>query len=106
MLRGTSTGTKIRDAYNFIAQNYEDGDRIYIFGYSRGAYTARKVAALICRLGLLGRRDMGRFFYFWSALDRNDSKVEIKTGRKARVQFVGTWDTVGKWQWLEAYFYV
>ncbi|KAG8720921.1 hypothetical protein FRC09_008780 [Ceratobasidium sp. 395] len=93
--RGTATGSKIRDAYNFVAQNYDDGDRIYLFGFSRGAYTARKVAGLICRLGLLDRREMGKFFYYWSALDRNDSKVEIKQGRKARVHFVGTWDTVG-----------
>ncbi|KAG8790629.1 hypothetical protein FRC12_011443 [Ceratobasidium sp. 428] len=90
-----SKGSKIRDAYNFIAQNYDDGDRIYLFGFSRGAYTARKVAGLICRLGLLDRREMGKFFYYWSALDRNDSKVDIKRGREAKVQFVGTWDTVG-----------
>ncbi|CCO33077.1 hypothetical protein BN14_07146 [Rhizoctonia solani AG-1 IB] len=34
--RGTATGSKIRDAYNFIAQNYMEGDKIYLFGFSRG----------------------------------------------------------------------
>ncbi|KAG8721266.1 hypothetical protein FRC08_014627 [Ceratobasidium sp. 394] len=93
--RGTATGSKIRDAYNFIAQNYDEGDRIYLFGFSRGAYTARKVAGLICKLGLLGRREMGNFFHYWSALDRNDPKIKIKKGKEARIHFIGTWDTVG-----------
>ncbi|CAE6423533.1 unnamed protein product [Rhizoctonia solani] len=93
--RGTATGGKIRDAYNFIAQNYTEGDRIYLFGFSRGAYTARKVAGLICRLGLLNRRQMGKFFHYWSALDRNDPKVEIVRGRHAPIEFLGVWDTVG-----------
>ncbi|CAE6444993.1 hypothetical protein ACGC1H_001021 [Rhizoctonia solani] len=94
-LRGTATGSKIRDAYNFIAQNYTKGDRIYLFGFSRGAYTARKVAGLICKLGLLNRRQMGRFFHYWSALDRNDPKVEIIPGQHAAIEFLGVWDTVG-----------
>ncbi|CAE6429288.1 unnamed protein product [Rhizoctonia solani] len=94
-LRGTATGGKIRDAYNFIAQNYMVGDKIYLFGFSRGAYTARKVAGLICKLGLLNRRQMGKFFHYWSALDRNDPKVEIFPGQHARIEFLGVWDTVG-----------
>ncbi|CUA77189.1 putative protein YEL023C [Saccharomyces cerevisiae S288c] [Rhizoctonia solani] len=94
-LRGTATGGKIRDAYNFIAQNYTQGDKIYLFGFSRGAYTARKVAGLICKLGLLNRRQMGRFFHYWSALDRNDPKVEIIPGQHASIEFLGVWDTVG-----------
>ncbi|KAH7344138.1 hypothetical protein B0J17DRAFT_714273 [Rhizoctonia solani] len=94
-LRGTATGGKIRDAYNFIAQNYTAGDKIYLFGFSRGAYTARKVAGLICKLGLLNRRQMGRFFHYWSALDRNDPKVEINPGLHATIEFLGVWDTVG-----------
>lgn len=93
--RGTATGSKIRDAYNFIAQNYTDGDKIFLFGFSRGAYTARKVAGLICKLGLLDRRQMGRFFHYWSALDRNDQNVEITVGRPASIDFLGVWDTVG-----------
>ncbi|CUA70741.1 hypothetical protein RSOLAG22IIIB_09069 [Rhizoctonia solani] len=44
---GTAVASKIRDAYNFIAQNYRDGDHICIFGFSRGAYTARKISGLI-----------------------------------------------------------
>ncbi|CEL59217.1 hypothetical protein RSOLAG1IB_03150 [Rhizoctonia solani AG-1 IB] len=93
--RGTATGSKIRDAYNFIAQNYMEGDKIYLFGFSRGAYTARKVAGLVCKLGLLSARQMGKFFHYWSALDRGDSSLEIISGRRAPIEFLGVWDTVG-----------
>lgn len=95
MMRGNATGSKIRDAYNFIAQNYIEGDKIYLFGFSRGAYTARKVAGLIGRLGLLNRREMGNFFHYWSALDRNDPEFHYEPKRVLTIEFVGTWDTVG-----------
>src|SRR5690349_21439877 len=36
----------IRDAYVFLMNNYEEGDKIFLFGFSRGAYTVRAVAAL------------------------------------------------------------
>ncbi|KAI6111720.1 hypothetical protein EDD16DRAFT_1807391 [Pisolithus croceorrhizus] len=57
---------KIRDAYAFIAQNYEVGDEICIFG---GAYTARKLSGLIDRIGLLQREELIYFFEIWTALD-------------------------------------
>ncbi|KAF8760055.1 hypothetical protein RHS01_02179 [Rhizoctonia solani] len=80
--RGTATasldgiGSKIRDAYNFIAQNYTEGDKI------------------LCKLGLLNTRQMGKFFHYWSALDRGDASVE-RSGRPASIDFLGVWDTVG-----------
>ncbi|KAF8596531.1 hypothetical protein BDV93DRAFT_548325 [Ceratobasidium sp. AG-I] len=95
MMRGNATGSKIRDAYNFIAQNYIEGDKIYLFGFSRGAYTARKIASLIGRLGLLNRREMGNFFHYWSALDRKDPKFHYEPKQVPAIEFVGTWDTVG-----------
>ncbi|KAK9447555.1 uncharacterized protein V1518DRAFT_421293 [Limtongia smithiae] len=42
-------------AYRFLIRNYDAGDRIWMFGYSRGAYTACVVASLIERIGLLGK---------------------------------------------------
>ena len=39
--------------YRFLAQNYEPGDEIFILGFSRGAYTARSVAGMVGRVGLL-----------------------------------------------------
>ena len=46
---GSIIARKIRDAYAFLSQNYTPGDEIFLFGFSRGAYTARKVAGLIVR---------------------------------------------------------
>ncbi|MEM7248256.1 MAG: DUF2235 domain-containing protein [Acidobacteriota bacterium] len=50
---GLGLGRNVGQAYRFLMQNYEDGDRIFIFGFSRGAYTARVLAGLIHQLGLL-----------------------------------------------------
>ncbi|KAG9122503.1 hypothetical protein FRC07_001089 [Ceratobasidium sp. 392] len=94
-LRGTAIGSKIRDAYNFIAQNWAPGDKIYLFGFSRGAYTVRKVAGLIGKLGILSRLEMDRFFLYWNALYKNDTDIRIERGMDAPVEFLGTWDTVG-----------
>jgi uncharacterized protein (DUF2235 family) len=38
---------KVEEVYNFISQNYSAGDEIFLFGFSRGAYTARMVAQFI-----------------------------------------------------------
>ena len=43
------------DAYSFIAHNYLEGDEIFLIGFSRGAYTARFVAGLLGKIGLLSR---------------------------------------------------
>jgi uncharacterized protein (DUF2235 family) len=44
---------RIVRGYTFISRNYEEGDKIYVTGFSRGAYTARALAGLICAKGLL-----------------------------------------------------
>jgi len=54
-------GDKVEEAYAFIAHNYCPGDEIYLFGFSRGAYTARMVAMFIGELGVLDRQDMDYF---------------------------------------------
>ena len=52
---GWGLSRKIRDAYAFLVETYEKGDRIYLFGFSRGAFAARSLAGMICRCGLLER---------------------------------------------------
>jgi len=58
---GISIVEKIEAGYGFIAQNYHPGDEIFLFGFSRGAYTARVIATLIGQLGILDRKDMDNF---------------------------------------------
>ncbi|GBE84207.1 hypothetical protein SCP_0601850 [Sparassis crispa] len=94
-MTGVLVASKIRDAYAFIAQNYEDGDDICIFGFSRGAYTARKLAGLIDLIGLLTRTSMGLFFTIWRALvDGKKPDIPSDT-RRVRIKCVAVWDTVG-----------
>lgn len=58
---GESLSEKVQEAYAFIAQNYHPGDEIFLFGFSRGAYTARMVAMFIGAIGVLDRTDMDHF---------------------------------------------
>jgi len=50
----------LSDAYRFIIFNYAPGDEIHVFGFSRGAYTARSLAGLLATSGLVSRRHAGR----------------------------------------------
>ena len=52
----------MREAYGFLCHNYHPGDTIHLFGFSRGAYTARCICGLICRLGLLTKLGMDNFY--------------------------------------------
>jgi hypothetical protein len=52
-LTGTGISENILDGYAEIVRQYRPGDRIYIFGFSRGAYTARAIAGVIRTCGLL-----------------------------------------------------
>src|SRR5688572_25792561 len=46
---------EIKKAYAYVSQTYEPGDRLFLFGFSRGAYTVRAVASLLRMYGLLER---------------------------------------------------
>ncbi|GAA5987317.1 hypothetical protein JCM10908_001906 [Rhodotorula pacifica] len=48
---------ELRLAYYFLAQNWEPGDEIYLFGFSRGAYTVRLLSSLLGLIGILSPRD-------------------------------------------------
>ncbi|KAI0085279.1 hypothetical protein BDY19DRAFT_967219 [Irpex rosettiformis] len=92
---GTAVASKIRDCYAFIAQNFDEGDEICIFGFSRGAYTARKLAGLIDKIGLLQREKLGFFFEIWKSLVDGETPDIPDGTRQTRIRCVGVWDTVG-----------
>ena len=52
---GWGLSRNIRQAYTFLSLNYEPGDRIYLFGFSRGAFTVRSLAGMVLDVGLLKR---------------------------------------------------
>lgn len=66
---------RIVRGYTFISRNYQAGDRVYIIGFSRGAYTARALAGLIASQGLLANK-----------FDRGD-KESYKLGAQAWYQY-------------------
>ena len=116
MAFGYGLKADIRDIYTFIINHYEPGDRLYIFGSSRGAYTARAVAALIHGYGLLGPGNDALVPYairlLWSAnkARTNDARNyyfrlagEFKSTLSVtdcRPHFLGLWDTVSSVGWI------
>ncbi|MEM9971935.1 MAG: DUF2235 domain-containing protein [Pseudomonadota bacterium] len=56
VIEGRGINRQIRRAYGWLATRYRQGDRIFLLGYSRGAYAARSLAGVIDRVGLLERR--------------------------------------------------
>ena len=53
MAVGYGLPNDIRDAYTFLVNHLQDGDQLYLFGFSRGAYTARAVCSLLKMYGLI-----------------------------------------------------
>lgn len=94
------------DGYRFLGNNAEPEDEIYVFGFSRGAYTARSLVGFIGLAGLLSPLDLGRGLEQVIAIYR-DSKLTTARKRKmidalditrrenVRIRCVGVWDTVG-----------
>ncbi|WEK03806.1 MAG: DUF2235 domain-containing protein [Candidatus Devosia phytovorans] len=65
---GWSLFDKVADAYRFLIFNYEPGDEIFIFGFSRGAFTARSLGGLLRKCGIIPRasgRDIKKAFDFY-----------------------------------------
>ena len=65
-----------REAYAFIANNYGKGDEIFLFGFSRGAYTARSVAGLIGALGILTKTGMPHYKPIYALYEKAKTPVE------------------------------
>src|SRR6516225_2970885 len=58
---GRGLRNNVKRAYAFLSLNYEPGDEIYIFGFSRGAYTARALAGVIGASGILKKEEFHQF---------------------------------------------
>ncbi|WP_419806433.1 DUF2235 domain-containing protein [Terriglobus sp.] len=96
---------KVQDGYEFLAYVWDPGDEIYLFGFSRGAYTARSLAGMIALFGVptrsLDNRTVPRIFQAYRTHD-HDQRQLLKTALVAEyglqdvdIQMVGVWDTVG-----------
>lgn len=63
---GEGMETNVIEAYNFAVLNYNPGDKIMCFGFSRGAYTARTIAGLISDIGICQKKDLNKFPDLWA----------------------------------------
>jgi uncharacterized protein (DUF2235 family) len=75
---GAGLAENVIEAYNFIVQNYEPGDEIFCFGFSRGAYTARAVAGLVSDLGVIAPTSMQFFPELYRLYQTNEEGVEFR----------------------------
>lgn len=76
---------KVTRAYHFLVLNYEPGDQIYVFGFSRGAFSARSFVGLIRNCGIMSRRSLG---HIRSAIDLYLSRTRgSKPGSERARQF-------------------
>ena len=113
---GRGVYENVGEAYEFLMRNYQDGDELYFFGFSRGAFTARSVAGLVNQFGILDAHMTSMVptlihVYFsdrkggHAAITR-EVATQIRERfcapqrRHVKIHFVGVWDTVasvGMW---------
>ena len=89
----------IEDAYEYLMNHYEDGDRLYLFGFSRGAYTARSLGGMLHKCGLLQRGSTNLMSYASEIYNARNNRVIAEGFKESFCQpckpyFVGVWDTV------------
>jgi uncharacterized protein (DUF2235 family) len=111
---GRTVRSHVIDAYLFLVHYYEPGDRIFLFGFSRGAYTARAVAGMICFLGLLRKELPNLAQLAWSLYSGDNASQQLKDrfqgghrfrksfsiAEDTRIHFLGCWDTVSSFGWM------
>jgi uncharacterized protein (DUF2235 family) len=120
---GTGLDRKVGGAYEFLMDTWEPGDRVFLFGFSRGAYAARWLAGLLHNFGLLPRGNANLIPYvlrlnaklssdpgwaedsYWPVCNefrltfaRQINKED--EGRRFPIHFLGLWDTVSSYGWL------
>jgi uncharacterized protein (DUF2235 family) len=119
MAVGYGLANDMRDAYVFLMRTYRPGDRVFLFGFSRGAYTVRAVASLLHMYGLIRPDNEPLVPYairMLMAIKRSQDHDEAAVGAYFKLaaefkksmswtecapHFVGVWDTVSSVGWLE-----
>ncbi len=102
---GKAIADDIQSGYRYLVKAYEDGDDIVVLGFSRGAYLARSLVALIRKCGILSLADpklLEQAYELFRDKKLRDAPDHVQAvafrssnSREARVLFLGVWDTVG-----------
>jgi len=103
---GLGVSENIRTGYTWLCTNYQEGDRIFVFGFSRGAYTARSLVGIIRNCGLLFPHHIHRVNDAYDLYRKRDKSADTNEALEFRsnysrepksigIHFMGIWDTVG-----------
>lgn len=106
---GAGLEDNILDAYRFLIANYEKGDELFFFGFSRGAFTARSLSGMVRNCGILRRESIRQYkdainLYMSPSPDHHpdaEASIAFKEAHSVcgsediAVAFIGVWDTVG-----------
>ena len=100
---GVGLSQNVQDTYRFLVENFEPGDEIFLFGFSRGAFTARSTAGFIRNSGILRRRfedRIPRAYELYRDRTTHPRGIEAQLFRRTysyetRIRCIGVWDTVG-----------
>jgi len=91
----------VMGGYNFLMANYRVGDKICLFGFSRGAYTARALAGMLTKIGLLPRDNIEQVPFAYKLYTSTDTASVTQAAgfkqcfcRSVEIEFLGVWDTV------------
>lgn len=100
LFSASSLHSNVLDAYVYLMNNYQDGDRIYLFGFSRGAYTVRMLSGMIEMFGLLHAGNTNHLRYILEVYVKGDKMFDVARAFRERfsksitIEFIGVWDTV------------
>lgn len=101
---GIGVSDRIKSGLKFLVENYEPGDEIYIFGFSRGAFQARSLGGVLALLGVPPRASSDQQldaiwdYYQEHKVSPDESKLGEFRGAAyypVRIRCIGVWDTVG-----------
>ncbi|MGB7318672.1 MAG: DUF2235 domain-containing protein [Planktotalea sp.] len=102
VMMGRGINRQIRRAYGFLASRYRPGDKIFLLGYSRGAFAARSLAGVIDRVGLLKaehseERHIRTIYRIYESGHEGEDLTHFTQEHchdSAPIEMVGVWDTV------------
>jgi uncharacterized protein (DUF2235 family) len=110
---GAGLLANVGDAYRYLMNVFEVGDRVFLFGFSRGAYTVRALAGVLHMFGLLCPGNDGLIPYIirmFAKRTREEAGMKhtfevaedfkATFGRHCPLHFVGVWDTVSSVGWI------
>lgn len=103
MVFGYGIRQNIEDGYEYLMNTFEPKDKVFIFGFSRGAYTARALAGMIHQFGILQRGSKNLIPYVSKMYFKKDKNKDFKIiegfkktfSNVCKPHFIGLWDTVG-----------